>query len=109
MNVYKVKDFYIGYRPEQVHFGAGDNSEYFNTHGQILTKEMLGSETHYKLRLAVDSEEPVEIMIKSEDWKQKVDDIVEISVPRESLCFFGEDENRIRPEDAKYEECMKQV
>ena len=107
MNVYKVNDFYLGYRPEQVRFGEQSKEDYYCTEGVILTKEMLGSETIYKMLLKDGSGE--EIMIKSADWSVNTGDAVKVHVAKSALCFFGEDEMRIRKDDARYDECMKQL
>jgi len=107
MNVYKVNDFYLGYRPEQVRFGEQSTEECYCTEGVILTKEMLGSETIYKMLLKDGSDE--EIMIKSADWSVNTGDAVKVHVAKSALCFFGEDEMRIREDDARYDECMKQL
>lgn len=109
MNVYKVNDFYLGYRPEQIHFGAKEDGEHYCVKGTILTKEMLGSETLYKMLLDSDRGEKTEIMIKNEDWTINTGDCVSVYVNKSALCFFGEDEKRIPLEDPRFSECMKQM
>lgn len=111
MNVYRKKDFYLGYRPEQVNFGTGDAENCYCTKGEIVTREMLGSETIYKMVLPPmqDGEETVEIMIKNADWSIQTGDTVPIYIPKNALCFFGEDQIRIRPSDERYQYCMQQI
>lgn len=102
MNVIRAKDgeSFIGYRPEKVMLGRNRGGALYCRRGLILTREMLGSETLYKVRLEKgewEGEEPVNVMVKSQDPGFSEGEPVEVSVEKESLYFFDKNENRIRP------------
>ena len=102
MNVIRAKDgeSFIGYRPEKVMLGRNRGGALYCRRGLILTREMLGSETLYKVRLEKgewEGEEPVNVMVKSQDPGFLEGEPVEVSVEKESLYFFDKNENRIRP------------
>lgn len=81
----------LGFRPEKIALSHESSQAFFHRRGRIITREMLGSETLYKVDLGTDS-----IMVKSLDDKFRADDNVVISVSKDDLCFFDENGIRIR-------------
>ena len=67
------------------------SNTWFQKRGRIVTREMLGSETLYKVDLGIAS-----VMVKSFDESFRADDNVVISVRKEDICFFDQDGNRLR-------------
>ena len=102
MNIIRMKDgkHYIGYRPEKLQlFREAPDCTYVRK-AKILTREMLGSETLYKLQILSDSEEAKgSVMSKSLDMDFEVEQEIYIGVPKEDLYYFDEEENRIREAD----------
>ena len=99
MNVRPFAGGYIGYRPEKVCLERGQSQALYQRRAQIATREMLGSETLYMLRLLEEGEDEKSIMVKSMDPSFKVGEELLLCVEKEDLYFFGEDQNRIRPGD----------
>ena len=62
--------------------------------GHILTREMLGSETTYKIQMGDEA-----IMVKSPDDSFQYDQDVVLSVRADDLYFFDKDGQRIRRGD----------
>ena len=112
MNVYTMKDskVFVGFRPESVLITREKSEAMYVRKARVLTREMLGSETHYKLILTQqdDSAEPTTIMVKSTQKQFAVDETVYLNVERDKLYFFNEEENRIR-DNAKLDECCQMV
>lgn len=106
MNICELKDGtgFLGYRPEKCVLSNDEHTMFFRRRGTILTREMLGSETLYKIQLQ-DSDSIGEraetIMVKSEDHTFKEGETVEVGVEKENLYFFDLKENRIRPGDVE--------
>ncbi len=103
MNIQKMSDgkHSIGYRPEKILLSTEKTDKLFCREGIVLTREMLGSETHYKVNLVnPDNGGKVTIMVKTQDETvYEADDKIWISVPQENLYYFGEDDMRIREAD----------
>lgn len=81
----------LGFRPESVQLASKPSEDPFCRAGEIVTREMLGSETLYKLRMGTDT-----IMIKSGDDSYRMGDKLFALVPASKLFFFNEDGQRIR-------------
>lgn len=81
----------LGFRPESVQLASEPSEDPFCRAGEIVTREMLGSETLYKLRMGTDT-----IMIKSGDDSYRMGDKLFALVPASKLFFFNEDGQRIR-------------
>lgn len=102
MNVQKMKDEvnYVGYRPEKIRlFREAPTDCTYVRKVKIITREMLGSETLYKLQIisdAADNEET--IMAKSLDMSFAVDEEAYIGVTKENLFYFDGEKDRIRDE-----------
>ncbi|MBQ8803777.1 MAG: ABC transporter ATP-binding protein [Tyzzerella sp.] len=100
MNVHKMRDDvnYVGYRPEKVQlFREKPTDCTYVRKVKVVTREMLGSETLYKLHILSDAENEKEaIMSKSLDMSFAVDDEVYIGIPKEDLYYFDNEKNRIR-------------
>ena len=111
MNIQKMADgkHYIGYRPEKITITTEPTDALFCRKAEVMTREMLGSETHYKVTLLNPDNQGdnVTIMVKTQDETVfKPDQIVWANVPKENLYYFGEDEMRIREAD-KLEDLYK--
>lgn len=92
MNVLKFDDgAQFGFRPEKVVLSKEPGNAAFQRRGEILTREMLGSETLYKVQLG-----DVAVMVKSLSDTQAMGDTVYVGVAREHLYFFGAGGARIR-------------
>ena len=102
MNVHKLNDstHFIGFRPEKIDLSYEKTDAAYCRKAKVLTREMLGSETLYKLRLlAPDCKgETVTLMVKSQELGFAPDQEVYASVAEENLYYFGADEQRIRDE-----------
>ncbi|MCI8515954.1 MAG: ABC transporter ATP-binding protein [Hungatella sp.] len=110
MNVYRMRgrQEFVGYRPESILLSREETRMLYQREARILTREMLGSEIHYKLVLKQDGEEPITIMGKSSQKQFEVDETVYVNVDREHLYFFDGQENRIRDE-AGLKECCAMI
>ncbi len=100
MNILEMKDgMKLGFRPEKALMSRASVDGGFMRSGRISTREMLGSETIYKVVM-----EPFSTMIKSLGDSYAVGDDVIVRVAPEHLYFFREDGLRIRSSDgAAYE------
>ena len=102
MNVLKMEDgkYYIGYRPEKIQLFSEKPDCTYVRKVKILTREMLGSETLYKLQILSDDEVELNtIMSKSLEMDFDVDKEIYIGVPKEDLYYFDKNQNRIRETD----------
>ena len=113
MNVFKMSNGkYFGYRPEKVTLSK-DEKEVTNAcykkQIQIITREMLGSETLYKVKLVDDTDTTDTAMIKSIDDSFREDEYVWMNVELDHLYFFDENEQRIRKSEneADYITCVE--
>ncbi len=97
----KDGDGFIGYRPEHVKI-AGDvrtyqgeeaGEEIYRRDGEIVTREMLGSEVLYKIRIPEG-----DVMVKSLCFSHEAGDQVSISVRQRNLYLFDRNGERIRDE-----------
>ena len=92
----------LGYRPEVVRLCREHAAAGYCAAGNIVTREMLGSETHYKVRLR-----DGDVMVKTQDKSFCAGEAVYISVAAGDMYFFGPDEQRIREGHARYRECLE--
>ena len=103
MNVLPVPgaDFFVGYRPERIRLGTGKAQDAYSRQARVLTREMMGAETFYKLRIEEEGlpETSRTIMARSDEALFAVDDEVFINVSPDNLYLFGSDQQRIRPDD----------
>lgn len=95
----------FGFRPESVVIGTEPESFHYTTKGEVITREMLGSETIYQVRTT----EGQAFMVKCQDDQFHVDQEVYLGVPADKLFFFGADENRIQAQDVRYREFMERL
>lgn len=86
-----------GFRPEKVHLRSEGGQFFYNRRGTIVTKEMLGSETIYQIRYDGHS-----IMAKSLEDSFEQGSEVYISVKKENILMFDENERRVRDDDRRY-------
>ena len=99
MNIHKLfgHEKYIGYRPEKIQLFAEKPDMTYVRRARILTREMLGSETHYKLQILTGrEEEQTPVMAKSMDMSFGVDQEIYLGVDQKDLYYFDENKNRIR-------------
>lgn len=90
-NILKMENGSYGFRPEKVRFAHGNEEKVcYRRKGQILTREMLGSEVHYKVRI-----ENEDVMIKSTEFQHQAGESISIEVPVTDIYFFDEDGERI--------------
>jgi sn-glycerol 3-phosphate transport system ATP-binding protein len=81
----------LGYRPEKVVMAKHAVPARYRRAGRIATREMLGSETIYKIALSDAS-----IMVKSPDEHFAVGDEITVNVAAEHLYFFDAEGRRIK-------------
>lgn len=106
MNIMHLSDGenYIGYRPEKVLMCRGESDALYQRKGTIITREMLGSETLYKVKMEkMDSEADRDpyIMVKSDDPAYAEGEEIIVSVNKEHLYFFNAQKDRVRKEDTE--------
>lgn len=96
----------LGFRPETATMTREPaEGAYFCRLGTIHTREMLGSETLYKVQLG-----DAYVMVKLARGIYGDDESVYIQVAREDLYFFDEQGKRIRQTDTEaYEKCLSSV
>ncbi len=86
---------HVGFRPEKAVMAAAAADAPFKRHGRVATREMLGSETIYKVAMGQHA-----VMIKSPEDDFRVGDEVIVHVAGQHLYFFSKDGQRIRSADA---------
>lgn len=88
----------MGFRPEKVILSSEDIINCaLRLHGIIITREMLGSQTQYKVKL--DDERIVMVKIPEDSFAEKQS--VWLNVEQKNLYYFGADGNRIRTEEGR--------
>ena len=92
----------FGFRPESAVGSLERMEAAFSIQGEVTTREMLGSETLYKI-----THKATSFMIKSLEDQFSVNQSVYISVPAEKMYFFEENGKRIQPDHARYDDYMK--
>ena len=104
MNIHFLKggDIQIGYRPEKVQMSYQKTDLLYCRAAKILTREMLGSETLYKIQVENADLEGTNaiIMCKSTDMSFAVDELIYVSVEQSDLYYFDKDGMRIRDTNA---------
>jgi sn-glycerol 3-phosphate transport system ATP-binding protein len=102
MNIMPLAEgFQLGYRPEKVTMSRTPDNSSYRRLGEIVTREMLGSETLYKVQL-----KDAAVMVKSLHDSYKMGDKVYIHVDIENLYYFDADGCRIRSDKAAlFEKC----
>ena len=102
MNIHKTIDTenQIGYRPEKIQLCYSDGGQLYSRRARVLTREMLGSETLYKLQVenADLCGNTTVVMAKSLDMSFAVDDRVYVGVDQADLYYFDKEGVRIRDE-----------
>ena len=103
MNVVPMGEYQLGFRPEKVVLSAQPLGKAFCRKGEIITREMLGSETQYKVQL-----DDMKLMVKTPDDSFQFQDQIYMNVAAEDLYFFGADGQRIREGDvSNFDELIK--
>ena len=95
----------FGFRPERVRLAREKLDGYWHFEADVLTREMLGSETIYSLRMA----DGQKVMVKSSDDSFFMGDHVCGTVDRKDLYFFDADEQRIRADHPEFERCLQRL
>lgn len=104
MNVFPVgnEGIQLGYRPEKAVLTAEKTNHRYSCKGVVHTREMLGSETIYKVQLSNRY-----VMVKSADDHFHIADHCYLSVNDKDLYFFDKDGQRIRqPNDNRVNDLM---
>ena len=100
MNIHPLKDgkIQIGFRPEKIQLAHEDGQWLYSRKAKILTREMLGSETLYKLQIhnADLNGSTVTVMSKSLNMDFAVDQEIYMGVDKGDLYYFDENDMRIR-------------
>ena len=101
MNVLPLQDVQIGYRPEKMQFSREPVEDAYVRKARVVTREMLGSETLYKLWVedATLPEEKRNVIAKLADHSFTVDDSIWLHVAADDLYFFNAEGQRIRRDD----------
>lgn len=95
MNVMRHSSMQLGFRPERAELTKKRPTDCaYVRRAKIVTSEMLGSETVYK----VDTTDGL-MMVKSRDCEFDAGEECYLSVPNSYLLFFDSEGNRIRPAD----------
>lgn len=95
MNIMRLNDaVQLGFRPEKAIISKEPCAQLFHGRGEIITREMLGSETLYKVRMSEGS-----VMVKSLDEGFSMGDEICLGVAAEHLYFFDAQGKRIRTGD----------
>ncbi len=105
MNIFALSDsgIRLGFRPEKAMLSKDPVSRNYVQQCKIITREMLGSETIYKVLMCNES-----VMVKSTDESFQIGDICYLSVTDDHLYFFDKDGVRIRRADVdNYDELIK--
>ena len=103
MNVLEMGEKKVGYRPEKTQLSYESKGLAVARKGRILTREMLGSETTYKVQMGDRA-----IMVKSTDHSFQYDEEVIVNVDEKDLYFFDAEGQRIRKGDvADYDNLIK--
>ena len=91
----------LGYRPEKVALDRAPGIASYRRQGEIVTREMLGSETLYKVQLKDSA-----VMVKSLQDSFKMGDRVYIHVDGRNLYYFDAEGRRIRGDRGSlFEKC----
>lgn len=92
----------LGYRPEAIALMRVSPGTGYCPAGEIVTREMLGAETHYKVRMAQG-----DVMVKSLDKGFAAGERVHVCVPLERMFFFDAQGDRLRPGQREYDACRR--
>lgn len=105
MNIYPLGEngIRIGFRPEKAMLSREPGNEALTRRCEVLTREMLGSETIYKVQMG-----KLGLMVKSTDETFHIGDHCYLSVKAKHMHFFDQNGDRIRPENyPAYEKLIK--
>ena len=105
MNIYPLGEngIRIGFRPEKAMLSREPGTEALTRKCEVLTREMLGSETIYKVQMG-----ELGLMVKSTDETFHIGDHCYLSVKAKHMHFFDQNGDRIRPENyPTYEKLIK--
>lgn len=105
MNIISMEELDIsyGFRPEKVKLKKERNFNGIIFKGQVITKEILGSEVIYCVK--IDSNN---VMLKTSNDELNVDEIINLYISIEDLYYFDKDGNRIY-DDIKIMELLKTI
>lgn len=105
---------FMGFRPEKTIMSEGWDkapSAAYHTTGRIITREMLGSETLYKVQISTMTGEQTTVMVKLTDGSIRQDSQISLDVEQGALFFFDKDTKRIRESQRaeEYAACMRLI
>ena len=92
MNIINIEKQNIsyGFRPEKVNLVKENNFDGIVLKGQVVTKEILGSEVIYCVN--IDSKD---VMVRTTNDEIKVDEFISLYINADDLYYFDKDGNRI--------------
>jgi len=93
----------FGFRPEKFKLMSAEDA-FFKADSRIITREMLGSETIYKVGFGDNA-----VMCKSMDSSADVGDTMVAGVAKEDLYIFDANEMRIREDNPAYEKYLEML
>ncbi len=100
MNILPLKNgSFVGYRPEKVGLTPEETEAFYKVRGRIITREMLGSETLYKVQIISGEHQNETVMVKSLDSGFQEGQDAWVQVALKHLYFFDGKEQRIREAD----------
>lgn len=94
----------FGFRPEKVMFSRQEHDAYLRGRARIITREMLGSETIYKIRAGGNI-----IMVKSLSDIYEPDSEINFGVEKDDLLLFDDHQNRIPDSDPRYGGLLEKI
>ena len=103
MNIIKLAEdgSKLGFRPEKIKLSYEKPAEQgYTTKGKIVTREMLGDDTQYKV-----IGEKHAFMVKIPDQTFHTDEEVFVHVKPEDMYFFDSADLRIREDNPRFKEC----
>lgn len=106
MNIWELRGgSKAGFRPEHIALSAEPVDAFLQGEAIIATREMLGSETLYKIRL----KSGAEYMVKEREDHFHVNDSIYFAIAQEHIYLFNDEGNRIRKKDNGFDRLMGQV
>ena len=103
MNIIDMGDVKVGFRPEKVQLAYESKGLAVARKGSLITREMLGSETTYKVQMGEQA-----IMVKTPDASFQYDEAIVVNVDAKDLYFFDANGERIRKGDVEdYDKLIK--
>lgn len=104
MPIPKLSGIQVGFRPEKIMLTKEKTNMLISQPAKIVTREMLGSETIYKIASGENS-----LMVKSIEDNYRMDDEVYYSVEANYVYFFDSNGNRIPEDHTRFHEAIREL